>query len=102
MKLYLVGRGDLSVGPRAAQVCHAFRSFVDEHPAVDRKWFEESNTLVLLQVDTEKDLQQLKQKAVSATVEVSAFHEPDLGGALTALAIGPAGKRLVRGLPLMG
>lgn len=33
-------------------------------------------------------------------VEVAVFREPDLGDALTALAIGPAGKRLTRGLAL--
>jgi hypothetical protein len=33
-------------------------------------------------------------------MRAAAVHEPDLGGALTALALEPAGYRLVRGLPL--
>ena len=99
-KLYLVTRRNLLPGARAAQLCHALRAFVEEHPDVDRRWFERSNTLVLLEVDDEDALMRLAWQAVMTGVPWSLFREPDLDNAVTAVAIGPAGKALVRRLPL--
>lgn len=100
MKLYLVVRRDLSPGRRAAQLCHAMRQFADDHPAAERVWFEASNTLVLLEVDDEPALAVLASAATKDGIAVSRFHEPDLGGALTAIALGPSARSLVRRLPL--
>lgn len=100
MKLFLVTRQDLAPGPRAAQLCHALRAFVEEHPAVDREWFTTSNTLVCLEAKTQDELHALVSKARSQGIPVSEFVEPDLDDALTAVAIGPSGKQLVRRLPL--
>lgn len=71
-----------------------------EHPAVDKAWFEASNTLAFLAVRDEQALGVLKRRAIDRAVPVAAFHEPDRGGELTAIAIGPDGKKLTRGLPL--
>ena len=100
MKLYLVTRRDLAPGVRAAQLCHALRQLAAEHPDLDACWFAQSNTLVLLEVADEPALEALAVRARAAAVPISAFHEPDLDGALTAVALGPSARRLVRRLPL--
>lgn len=100
MKLYLVTRRDLPAGAQAAQLCHAMRAFTAEHPAVDQEWYVKSNTLVLLEAKDEVALRELLHQAREAAVPVSEFLEPDYDNALTALALGPAGRPLVRRLPL--
>lgn len=100
MKLFLIVRGDLKPGLRAAQLVHAMRAFTEEHPAVDREWFVRSNTVVLKEVPDEAALADLAYQAKAQGVPVSAFHEPDLDDQMTAITVGPAGRRLVRDLPL--
>lgn len=100
MKLYLVVRRDLSPGARAAQLCHALRAFVEAYPAEDQEWFRRSNTLVLLEADSEDHLDQLRSKAEESGVPCACFREPDLNDSLTAISISFGGKRLVRELPL--
>lgn len=99
-KLYLVTRADLPAAQRAVQAAHALRAFVDEHPDVDRRWFQESNHLAILEVPSERDLVELARQATGAALPVAGFWEPDRGGELTAVALGPAAKRLCRRLPL--
>lgn len=99
-KLYLITRRDLAPGARASQLCHALRAFVEAHPDVDRSWFEESNTLVLLEVNDEDALMRLAWSATMAGVPWSLFREPDLADMVTAVALGPAGQTLVRRLQL--
>jgi hypothetical protein len=53
-----------------------------------------------LAVPDELSLGWLCDDAVAAGLRVARFREPDLGGALTAAAIEPAGRRLVSRLPL--
>lgn len=100
MKLYLVGRSDLPAGLRAAQIVHAQREFAHLHPQLDAEWFEKSNVVVLLEAANESALSELMQKASEAAVPAAPFHEPDMGGCLTALALAPSGAHLVRRLPL--
>lgn len=100
-KLFIVIRRDLEpFGLGAAQACHAMRQWTAEHPELDRRWFEESNTLVLLEVPDESALEALWARAREAQVPSARFKEPDLGDALTALTIGPSGAGLVAQLPL--
>ena len=98
MKLYLVSRSDLPAGLRAAQLCHALREFVAHHPEHDLNWYLSSNTLVLLEARDELELKELLERLQQHPT--AAFHEPDLGGSLTAFAVGGSAKRQVRGLPL--
>lgn len=70
------------------------------YPDLIGEWHASSNTLVILAVRDELELAWLCQDAESAGVRTLRFHEPDLGGALTAAAFEPAGARLVRALPL--
>jgi hypothetical protein len=66
-----------------------------------RDWHSDSNTLVLLAVPDELALYWLRADAIAAGVRCVAFHEPDLDGALTALALEPAARRLVAHLSLL-
>ncbi len=99
-KLFLVTRADLAHGPQAIQSAHALREFSEHHPEIDREWYRTSNTLILKAVADEKALRRLADRARARGIRFSAFHEPDMGNAMTALAIEPSGKSLVQGLPL--
>jgi len=99
-RLYLVVRSDLSPGQQAVQACHALREFVEHYPDTDRKWFDESNTLVLLEASDEKALLKLLKKAVRRRISCVEFREPDFDNAVTALAIAPSGHHLCKRLQL--
>jgi peptidyl-tRNA hydrolase len=99
-KLFLVVRRDLSPGQQAVQACHALKEFNVMHPEKDKLWYEMSNTLALLEVNDEPALEKLLEKALWRGVAVSSFREPDRQNELTALALGPEGRRLCQGLPL--
>lgn len=92
-KLYAIGRADLNTGLRAAQVGHALIGWALQHGAPPEN-------LVLLQVPDEAALQALQERLQTFGCRSLAFHEPDLGGALTALAVGPEGQRALSCLPL--
>ena len=99
-KLYLVTRRDLPPGSRATQMAHALREYVEHCPESDRAWYETSKTLVCLEVADEPSLRELIDKALVRDVPVAVFEEPDLGDALTAIALGPSAKPFVRHLDL--
>lgn len=67
---------------------------------MDREWFTKSNTLVCLETKTEDELRLLLAQARGEGIAASEFLEPDLDKALTAIALGPDGRHLVRRLPL--
>lgn len=97
-KLYIVTRKDISPGYQAVQSCHALRLFTEEHPEVDKLWYENSNYIALLSVDDEQTLYHLVQKANIKGYKVSVYKEPDVNDAITAIALEPASKNLVRKL----
>ena len=99
-KLYLVVRSDLPPGQQAVQPAHALREFMEQYPDIDREWYRTSNYLILKAVEDEITLRKLAEKAKSRGIRISAFHEPDRGNEMTALAIEPNGKSLVQKLPL--
>lgn len=101
-KLFLVTRRDIAPGYQAVQSCHAIRQFSAEHPEVDSEWFNKSNYLALLSVADEKELMRLIVAADDCGLKWSAFREPDVGGAITAIAIEPHPKtqELCKSLPL--
>ena len=100
MKLYLITRQDLPPGVQAAQLVHAMRQFSEDHPEVDRDWFENSNTIVLLAASNEGSLGVVADRARCRGIPVACFREPDRDNELTAIALGPEGKSLTRKLPL--
>lgn len=99
-KLYVVVRADLPAGAQLAQACHGLRAFVATHPEIDRQWYETSNNLVCLQVRSEAELHALIERAQEHDVAHAVFREPDEDDTVTAVALEPAGARLVSTLPL--
>jgi len=99
-KLYLITHEELPPGQQAVQAAHAMRQFGHEHPEIDQRWFQDSNTLALLAARDTKALGKLRDKALRKGVAVAAFYEPDRDNELTAIALGPEGRKLTRRLPL--
>jgi len=59
-----------------------------------------SGALVLLAARDELALSRIRADAAAAGLRAVPFHEPDLDGALTAIAVEPAGRRFLAQLPL--
>lgn len=100
LKLYVITRQDLSAGQQAVQSCHALIEFQVTHPDLTKEWYARSNTLALLSVPDEMELEALARSAEAKWIEVSRFREPDRDNELTAIVLGPQGKRLVQRLSL--
>jgi len=100
LKFYVIIRSDLPPGAQAAQAVHGAIAFVMAHPTIARYWHLKSNNLVLLQVPNEACLLHLAQRAQDAGIEHEVFREPDFDDTATAVALEPAGARLVSSLPL--
>ena len=58
-KMFLITRLDLSPGQQAVQSAHVLTEFIFEHQYEASRWKNESNTIVLLEVDNENQLLQL-------------------------------------------
>lgn len=99
-KLYLVTRANLKPGQQASQLAHVSREFQEEWPDIERSWYKESNTIVLLSVANEHSLRELVSKANELGIKTATFREPDLKNALTAIALEPCEKSasLCRGI----
>lgn len=93
-------RRDLLVAHQAVQAAHAALEFAVAFPALARQWHTRSGVLAVLAVTDEAALWQLEQVVAQSGCRSAAFLEPDLGSALTAIAVEPAGWRLVRRVPL--
>lgn len=100
LKLYIIVRSNLPPGAQAAQACHALLAFVKAHPIVSDYWHHKSNNLVVLQVPDESCLLHLAGRAQDEGIEHSVFREPDFDNTVTAVALEPAGRRLVSNLAL--
>lgn len=102
-RLRIVVDAALSPGAVAAQAVHAVVAFGAEHREAHEAWRTGSNTVVILEAGVTQ-LAVLRDKAGARGLHVASFHEPDLGDAMTAIAIGPApeARRLTRGLRLAG
>lgn len=101
-KLYVVVRRDLSPGQQLAQALHASDAFALAHPQVKHDWMKRSNTLAVLSVDNEQQLEWLERTAFEKNINFASFREPDIGDSLTAVVIEPQGKCLCRKLRLAG
>jgi hypothetical protein len=99
-KLYIVTRADLPPAQQAVQAVHAARQFAEEYPETETTWFAASNYVALLSVPTEADLHELLDRASGRGVLAAGFREPDLASSLTAVALEPRAKAMVRKLPL--
>ena len=99
-KLFVIVRADLSPGAQVAQTAHAVAEFSIAHPDAFRSWAAEQRTIVCLNIQNEATLADLLKLAEAKGVARAGFTEPDFGGELTAIALGPGGDRLVSCLPL--
>lgn len=96
-KLRVIVRGDLVHAQQAVQAMHAAIEYVLDY-GIDR-----GISVALLVVPSEDALMVLASKARERDILVSEFREPDMGEALTAIAIEPcsAARNLCAGLPLL-
>lgn len=99
----MVTREDMSPGYQAVQAAHAAIDFTFEHPSRAGPWHTNSNYLVLLSLKNEKQLKLLIQKCNELQLCHTVFREPDIGNAITAVAIEPSDRtqKLVRKIPLL-
>ena len=100
-KLYVVTRRDIGPGYQGVQSQHAAIQFAFDHPGRAAEWFKGSNFLAWLSVADEVELMRLLVGAKDHGIRWSAFREPDVGGAITAIALEPGPKtiKLCEGLP---
>ena len=84
------------------QACHALQQFCFEHHEIGREHLERSNYLALLSVENEEKLFEFIKMVSSRGIRHSEFREPDLDGALTAVALEPGkeSRRLCSNFPL--
>lgn len=103
-KLYIITHSGLSPQYQMPQAAHAVTQFIMDYPERAREWFKVSNTLVILATKDEQSLHKLTQKLDLHGLKYSKFFEPDVGNALTAIAIVPSphAKRLCSSIPLAG
>lgn len=92
--LYVVVRNDIGAGLQMAQACHVTREFTRVHSAEPV-----GESLIVLEASP-AELAELFGRA--GAVRRTAFHEPDLGGELTAVAFGAGARKLLSSLPLAG
>jgi peptidyl-tRNA hydrolase len=100
VKLYLIVRSDLTPAQQSVQSAHALQEFNVLYPHETKMWVERSNTLAMLTVTCESELEELASQAKFRGIEVACFREPDRSLELTAIALGPRGKSLTRRLSL--
>jgi hypothetical protein len=93
-----VTRADLAPAVQAVQAAHAALAFSVSHPDTAAAWAP-GGSLLLLACAGEHELRWLLADAARLGRQAVPFHEPDLGGALTAVAVYEAPK-LCRRYPL--
>jgi peptidyl-tRNA hydrolase len=93
----------LTIGQQAVQSTHAAINFCFEHRSRAGPWFENSNYLVQLSVNNEKELLKLIEKCEKMGLTYTVFKEPDLNDSMTAISIEPSPltKKVVSHLPLL-
>lgn len=96
-KMYVLCRKDLqSAAYQAVQSCHAVAEYCLKNP--ETKW--SNGTMVVLGVDTEKDLIQWHEKLRKIDPYVTLFYEPDIDSC-TAACLVIEGRSPLRHLPLL-
>jgi hypothetical protein len=91
----------MTPGYQAVQSIHALRLFSEEHPSIDKEWYQVSNYLGLLSVTDEQALNSLILKLQANDIKVSVFREPDIANQATAIAIEPCeqSRKLLSNIP---
>lgn len=99
-KIYIVTRRDLPIGQQAAQSVHGIREFIEAYPEIDKSWYSNSNTIVILAVKNEEELINIANKAKSQNMSCALFKEPDLQDQVTVATFGPECKKILSSIPL--
>ena len=78
------------------------RLFLEEHPELDRMWYQNSRYLACLAAPNEDELVKLAMRCEDRELAYSIFREPDFDNAITAIAIEPTreGRRVTSNYPL--
>lgn len=82
----------MSPQQQLAQSVHVSFEFAHQHLNETVQWMKESNTIVILNVESEIELYKLVQEAERKEIKYSIFREPDLVNQLTAIALEPSPK----------
>ncbi len=101
-KLLIVVRSDMPAGDQIAQAVHAAIEHTRRNCGLAKSGSITPETVVALGIDSATSLSDLLARADCTGAPFTPFFEPDMGGALTAAAIGPGreAERVCRGLPL--
>lgn len=102
-KLYVIVRSDLNpIGYQLPQAIHSAVLWCFSFPEQARIWHEESDYLVVLNIDNEEKLIELFKKAKELEIDSVGYREQDLDMQYTAIALGPGRKtkKLCQGLKL--
>lgn len=91
LKMYVVVRGDLDPGRRAAQVAHAVVEMCLHHPQLAGSWHDDphGNYLIVLEAEDEEHLLEWFGEVGSHSITRELFREPDFGYDATAFAALP-------------
>lgn len=102
-KLVVITRSDLTPGYQAQQSVHSCADFAEQFPQEFKKWKTTSNSIICLQVNNEKELNDLYLK-LSKLTSVTKFYEPDLNDELTSICLyaDKDVRKKVSYLPLLG
>ena len=86
---------------QSVQSIHVAVDFVFQHPEQAGVWHDISNSLAFLSVKTEEELFNKISQLDAAGIKYTAFREPDVGYAITAIALEPGEqtKEFCRKLP---
>jgi len=79
----------MSPAYQAVQIAHAVADFTFQFPKQARVWHDTSNSIIALSVRTERDLYALTKTLSGLNLNYTTFREPDIGHAITALALCP-------------
>ena len=88
-KLYVITREDLSPAYQAVQSAHVIADFIFQHGDKANVWHNISNSIIILSAPAERDLYAVLKTLRGLNISFTQFNEPDLGYALTAVALAP-------------
>lgn len=86
IRLIVITHRQLTPGQQTCQSIHSTIQYTFDFPSKSKEWFLNSNYLVALSVETEKDLIDLTEKLDQEGILFSRFNEPDLNDQLTSIA----------------
>lgn len=89
LKLYVVVRNDIDIPFQMCQVTHAVADFAISHPDEFEDWNTGNNTLCVLRVENEGQLERLVETAKDGDFKFTAFYEPERGSVDSKAYYGP-------------